>query len=74
MNRFSGISREPLALVLKSLGPQPKKKKKYIYKKKKEIKKKREKEKKKKRKRKEKGGLAKLLGAKKCFEVVKNPL
>ena len=52
---------------MKSLGPQPKKKEKGKRKTKK-------KEKRKKKKKKRKRGLAKLLGAKKCFEVVKNPL
>ena len=57
VNWFIGISREPPALVLKSLGPQPKKKEGIINKKKKK-----------------KRGLAKLLGAERHFEVVKNPL
>ena len=64
MNCFIGISREASSSSFESLGPQPKKKKK----KKKKHEKKREKKKKKEKKKK---GLAKLLGAKKYFEVLK---
>ena len=51
---------------MKSLGPQPKKKINKI--------KEKEKRKKKKRKKEKKRGLAKLLRAKKCFEVVEKSL
>ena len=73
MNCFIGISREASSSSFESLGPQPKKiknKKKKEEKEKKTKKKRKEKEKKEKKK-----GLAKLLGAKKYFEVLKkNPL